>query len=223
MKNTELILILVLSYTIMLLMTVSISRLKPGITLHHKLSPGNFRVLNYLHTAGIVTMLIIPCMDALLPPFLFSFPDKISIVQIIIFLFCFFAIAFFPWRDFSDKNHKDGDTVSSLPSVLLYGSLRSTFLVSYEWFFRGLLLWSFSLWLGVIWSILINVLLYTLIHIHKNKNELIGCIPFGLLVCVFTLWWQSIWPAIIFHLEIMIIHEWPILQKFISPQKQAAS
>ncbi|HEV8505269.1 MAG TPA: CPBP family intramembrane glutamic endopeptidase, partial [Chitinophagaceae bacterium] len=157
-----------------------------------------------------------------LPLFLFSFPDKISIAQTIIFLFCFLAIAFFPWRNFSDKNHKTEYTISSLPSVLLYGTLRSTFLVSYEWFFRGLLLWSLLLWLGVFWSIAINILLYTLIHIHKNKNELIGCIPFGLLVCVFTLWWQSVWPAIIFHLEIMIIHEWPVLQKFISPQKQAA-
>jgi membrane protease YdiL (CAAX protease family) len=221
MKNTELILILLLSYTVMLLMIVSISKLKPGITFHHKLCPNNFRVLNYLHTAGIVIMLIIPFMGASLPLFLFSFPDKISVGQTIIFLLCFFAIAFFPWRNFSDKNHKTEEIISSLPSVFLYGSLRSVFLVSYEWFFRGLLLWSLSLWLGVIWSILINIFLYTLIHIHKNKNELIGCIPFGLLVCVFTLWWQSVWPAIIFHLEIMIIHEWPMLKKFISPQKQA--
>jgi len=43
-----------------------------------------------------------------------------------------------------------------------------------------------------------------------------------LLVCVFTLWWQSLWPAIIFHLEITMIHEWPVLKNFISPQKQAA-
>lgn len=221
MKNTELILILAFSYTVMLLMIAGLNKLRPGITLHYKLCPNNFRVLNYLHAIGIVIMLIIPFIGASLPVFLFSFPDKISMGQTIIFLLCFFAIAFFPWRNFSDKNHKTDYTISSFPSVLLYGSLRSVFLVSYEWFFRGLLLWSFSLLFGIFWGVLINILLYTLIHIHKNKNELIGCIPFGLLVCVFTLWWQSVWPAIIFHLEIMIIHEWPMLKKFISPQKQA--
>jgi membrane protease YdiL (CAAX protease family) len=222
MKNTELILILALSYTVMLLMNVVVSKLKPGITLHHKLCPDNFGTLNFLHAIGITVMLLIPFMATALPVFLFSFPDRVSIGQTSCFVLCFFAIAFFPWKRFSNNYSSQENDLSSLQAVILYGSLRSAFLVSYEWFFRGLLLWSFSLWLGVIWSILINILLYTLIHIHKNKNELIGCIPFGLLVCVFTLWWQSVWPAIIFHLEIMIIHEWPVLQKFISPQKQAA-
>jgi len=222
MKNTELILILALSYTVMLLIMTGVNRLRPGITLHHNLCPCNFRTLNYLHFIGIVIMLIIPFMGAALPVFLFSFPDKISPGQTMTFLFCFFAFAFFPWRDFSQRHHKMQEASSSLPSVLLYASLRSAFLVSYEWFFRGLLLWSLALWLGPIWAVLINISLYTLMHIHKNKNELIGCIPFGLLVCVFTLWWQSLWPAIIFHLEITMIHEWPVLKNFISPQKQAA-
>jgi len=222
MKNTELILIIALCFTVMLFVLAGLNKLRPGITHHYRLSPNNFRMLNYLHIVGIVFMLVIPFMGASLPVFLFSFPDKISVGQAIIFLFCFFTLAFFPWGQFSGKNYKTEYTLSSLPSVLLYGSLRSVFLVSYEWFFRGLLLWSVCLWLGIVWSIVINTVLYTLIHIHKNKNELIGCVPFGLLVCVFTLWWQSVWPAIIFHLEIMIIHEWPVLKKFISPQKQAA-
>ena len=49
-----------------------------------------------------------------------------------------------------------------------------------------------------------------------------SCIPFGLMVCVFTIWWQSIWPAIIFHLQIAVVNEWPLLQKFNSLQKQNA-
>jgi len=221
MKNTDLIFTLAISYLVMLSMISAVSKLKPGLTLHHELCPGNFQALNYLHTVGVVVMLLVPFMAAPLPVFLFSFPDKVSIVQAGCFFLCFLAFLFFPWRNFSGNNHKTRDAASSLPAVLLYGSLRSVFLISYEWFFRGLLLWCFSLWLGVIGAIVVNISLYTLIHIHKNKNELIGCIPFGLLVCVFTLWWQSVWPAVIFHLEIMIIHEWPLLQKFISPQKQA--
>jgi hypothetical protein len=222
MKNTELILTLTLSYIVMLSTIAGVNKLRPGITLHDKLCPNNFGTLNCLHAIGITVMLLTPFMVMPLPVFLFSFPDKISIAQATGFLICFFMIVFFPWRNFSGDNRKPEGDLSSLRAILLYGSLRSVFLISYEWFFRGLVLWSFSLWLGVNWAILINISLYALMHIHKNKNELIGCIPFGLLVCVFTLWWQSVWPAIIFHLEIMIIHEWPLLQKFISPQKQAA-
>ena len=129
MKNAELILILALSYTVMLLIMTGVNRLRPGITLHHNLCPCNFRTLNYLHFIGIVIMLIIPFMGAALPVFLFSFPDKISPGQTMTFLFCFFAIAFFPWRDFSQRHHKMQEASSSLPSVLLYASLRSAFLV----------------------------------------------------------------------------------------------
>ena len=221
MKNTELIVTLMLSYTVMLLMTVVIGKLNQGAPLHYKLSRGNFRSLNYLHIIGITVMLLVPFMAKALPVFLFAFPDKVSVGQATGFLICFFAIAFFPWKYYSDHDHKVEKAVTAIPSVLLYGSLRSVFLISYEWFFRGLLLWSFSLWVGVTWAIAINVFLYTFMHIGKSKSELIGCVPFGLLVCGFTLWWQSIWPAIIFHLEIMLIHEVPILKTIISPQKQA--
>jgi len=221
MKNTELILTLLFSYAVMLSVIAGISKLKPGITLHDKLCPNNFRELNYLHAIGIMVMFIIPFMAMPLPVFLFSFPDKITIAQTTGFLICFCMIALLPWKKFSGNNDKHLDDFCPLPPVLLYASLRSAFLISYEWFFRGLLLTSFSLWLGMTWSIIINLLLYTLVHFHKSRKEIIGCFPFGLLACLFTVWWQSVWPAIIFHLQIAIIHEWPTLQKFISPQKQA--
>jgi hypothetical protein len=64
--------------------------------------------------------------------------------------------------------------------------------------------------------------LYAVLHLHKSKKEIVGCLPFGLLMCVFTVWWQSIWPAIIFHMQLVIINEWPLLQKSISFQKQNA-
>ena len=221
MKNTELILTLMFSYAVMLLVIAGVSKLKPGITRHDKLCPGNFKTLNYLHATGIAVMLIIPFMAMPLPVFLFSFPDKISVAQTSGFLICFLMIAILPWKKLSGNDRRVGDDFSALPPILLYSLLRLIFLFSYEWFFRGLLLTSFSNSLGITWSIVINLFLYTLVHFHKSKKEIIGCLPFGLLVCVFTLWWQSVWPAIIFHLQIATIHEWPALQKFISPQKQA--
>jgi membrane protease YdiL (CAAX protease family) len=220
MKNTELILTLMFSYAVMLLVIAGISKLKPGITHHDRLCPNNFKILNYLHAIGIAVMLIVPFMAMPLPFFLFSFPDKISVAQTSGFLICFFTIALLPWRKLSGNDHKP-EYFSPFPPILLYGLLRLVFLASYEWFFRGLLLTSFSISLGITWSIIINLFLYTLVHFHKSKKEIIGCLPFGLVVCLFTVWWQSVWPAIIFHSQIAIIHEWPTLQKFISPQKQA--
>jgi membrane protease YdiL (CAAX protease family) len=128
-----------------------------------------------------------------------------------------------PWKKFSNEVTV-GQYVSQQPAsrIALYSLVRTVFLILYEWFFRGLLLLSFSAWLGIDWAIGINVFLYATLHGHKTKKEILGCVPFGVIVCVFTLWWGSIWPAIIFHLQLVIVNEWPLLQKSISFQKQNA-
>lgn len=183
--------------------------------------PDHFKVLNHIHAFTSVIMMLTVFTTEIPGKFL-SFPDRISIGQTIAFLACFGAIAFFPWKKLYDGDQKFEHAVCHPFAVFLYGFLRLIFIASYECFFRGALLLSFSFLLGMTWSVIINIALYTLIHIHKDKKEIIGCIPFGLLVCLFTLWWQSVWPAIIFHSQISIIHEWPPLRKFISPQNKTA-
>lgn len=221
MKNISIILILFVSFTILMLMPLIINKIKPAIVLHRQPQFENFKWLNYLHASSIMIMSLPIFITGYSPFFLLLFPDKINIGQTMAFLACFGAIGFFPWKKFSAE-HNYGNTILPFSFLLLYGLLRFIFLICYEWFFRGLLFTSFSSWLGIGWAIIINISLYTLIHIHKTKKEIIGCIPFGLLMCVFTVWWQSIWPAIIFHLQLAIIHEWPRLQNLMSPQKQAA-
>lgn len=207
----------------MLLIIAGINKIKPGISSYHKPEQSNLKLLNYMHTVSIIVMLLPVWTVKPFQMFLFPFPDKISVKQAIAFLISFGAIGFFPWKKVNDGTHEP-QINSLLPAlhIILYTFLRIVFLIVYEWFFRGLLLISFSAWLGIGWSVVINILLYMLIHIHKNKKEMIGCIPLGLLLCAFTIWWQSIWPAIIFHLQIAIINEWPPLQQFLSPQKQTA-
>src|SRR5678816_4397194 len=106
--------------------------------------------------------------------------------------------------------------------VSLHVFQRIVFLISYEWFVRGLLLITCCAWLGTAWGVVINTVLYVLLHVHKDKKEMLGCIPFGILLCAFTIWWQSVWPAIIFHLQLAIINEWPDVQLFLSPSKRTA-
>ena len=222
MKTPILILPLMISYSVIMLTTGWVNRIKPGITIYQEPQPANFKMLNYLHAVSILVMLLPVLTTSSAPFFLLFFPDKINIGQTIAFLTCFGVIGLFPWTKMYHVDQKPDNIIIPGPAIFLYGSLRLLFLISYEWFFRALLLTNLSLWVGTGYGIVINVLLYALVHIHKSKKEIIGCLPFGLLMCVFTVWWQSVWPAIIFHLQIAIVNEWRPFQKIISPQNQAA-
>lgn len=219
MKDISTILILLISYLILMSVMVLANRSKPGIIQYNDLQQKKLSSLNYLHFASVIIMLIPTVIVKQLPVFILEFPDKISISQTLAFLLCFGVLGFFPWQKFSTIKT---DILPSLPyPVILYACSRIIFLIIYEWFFRGLLLVSFCEWLGTANGIIINVFLYTLIHaIKRSRQETVGCIPLGILLCVFTIWWQSVWPAIIFHIQIVAISEWPQLKQFLSPKKQ---
>src|SRR4030095_11924026 len=212
--------ILLAFYVIMLLTIVVVNRRRPGFASHHASLDGNLKILNNLHATGIIIMLLPAWIISPLPVFLLSLPGKITTGQLISFLACFAAIGFFPWKKSGNEVHHKRTDFLPAQQIILYALLRTVFLAVYEWFFRGLLLMIFFKWVGMSWAILINITLYTLVHFHQHKKEIISCIPFGLLLCVFTIWWQSIWPAIIFHLQIALLNEWPKLHRLLSPQKR---
>ncbi|MGF1636132.1 MAG: CPBP family intramembrane glutamic endopeptidase [Cyclobacteriaceae bacterium] len=74
------------------------------------------------------------------------------------------------------------------------------YLFAYEFLFRGFLLFllvsHFPIWL----SILINTILYSLAHVHKNKQEILGSIPFGIVLCLITLQTGNFITAFLLHL-----------------------
>ena len=205
----------------MVSVTMGVNKLKPGTAAYQKPKPENFKLLNHMHLF-LSVIITLPLFTTDIHGQFLLFPDKISIGKTIAFLSCFAAIAFFPWKRFNPGEQKVEHPIVHPFQVFLYGLLRLIFIISYECFFRGSLLFSLFALTDTTWSIVINVLLYTLVHVHKDKKEILGCIPFGLLACLFAIWWQSVWPAVIFHAQIAIINEWPALRKFISPQNQAA-
>ncbi len=73
------------------------------------------------------------------------------------------------------------------------------YLTGYEFLFRGLLLFTcydaFGLWPAIV----INLALYSALHLPKGLKEATAAIPFGALLCYLTLESQSILPAIILH------------------------
>ena len=220
MENLAAILTLLSFYAIIFLLIVTIKKIRPGICSYQKIMQKDLSRLNGIHILNILIMLIPAWIIKRPPVFLLTFPDKISVGQALAFLAAFGFIGLLPWKKFNTQNPEE--IISPRNDVYAYAISRIIFLVVYEWFFRGLLLISFCVWMGNSLGIASNVLLYTVIHFHKSRKEMIGCIPLGVLLCVFTIGWQSIWPAIIFHVQIAIINEWPPLQQFISSQKQTA-
>lgn len=101
----------------------------------------------------------------------------------------------------------------SIPEGVLYTAIRLIFLFTYEIFFRGAL-FLFSLqYFSLVYAIGINLFFYTLIHGFDSKKEIIGSIPFGILLCLFTYYSGSIWPAFIIHASLSLSYETVIISK----------
>jgi membrane protease YdiL (CAAX protease family) len=82
------------------------------------------------------------------------------------------------------------------------------YLLGYEFMFRGLLLFSFYYAYGIIPAIMVNCLLYSLVHIPKGKKETIGAIPLGLILSLITLHTGSFLVAFIFHIIMALSNDY---------------
>ncbi len=84
----------------------------------------------------------------------------------------------------------------------------AAYLFCYEIFFRGFLLFSCVRAFGPQWAVLVNVVVYALSHLPKGKNETIGSLLFGGVLCIATLQTESIWVAFGSHLVMALTMEW---------------
>ena len=82
------------------------------------------------------------------------------------------------------------------------------YLIGYEILFRGILLFSCIEELGNLIAVLLNVLLYSIAHIPKGKQETIAAIPVGLMLCYITLSTGTIWAALGIHIMMALTNEW---------------
>lgn len=89
----------------------------------------------------------------------------------------------------------------------IYFIIRIVFLISYEFFFRGVLLFFFIEINGLILAIIISTSLYVLIHIFDSKAEILGAIPFGIVLCLFSYFTNNIWAAFIIHGTLSGVYE----------------
>jgi membrane protease YdiL (CAAX protease family) len=207
---------LAVCYCLLFLLCLGVWKMKSENLLSEKVMNGNWLLLHLRHAGGIIIMAVVPAI--LLPDVkghILAWPAAINIIQV--FTLSITALLLILLVVQNCRNSIPGITVAYKYVVLqvsIHVVLRSFFLVCYEWFFRGYILFSCIENFGTITAIGINLVLYVFIHSFNGKREMYGSIPFGLVLCVFTIWYQSVWPAILLHLILSSSHEFFLLSAF---------
>ena len=83
-----------------------------------------------------------------------------------------------------------------------------TYLAGYEFLFRGFLLFSCLASFGFWPALVINVSLYSLVHLPKGYRETAGSLFFGVLLAYATLRLGSFWFAFLVHSTLALSNEW---------------
>jgi membrane protease YdiL (CAAX protease family) len=82
------------------------------------------------------------------------------------------------------------------------------YLLGYEFLLRGILFFSclneFGLWPAVA----VNVLMYAVLHLHKDQKEIIGSLFLGFVFCIATFQTKTIWAAYFTHTILALSYEW---------------
>lgn len=82
------------------------------------------------------------------------------------------------------------------------------YIFAYEFLFRGFFLFLslqyFSYWPAII----INIILYALVHIPKGIKETVASLPFGLILCVITIESGNITASFVIHGFMGLFNEW---------------
>lgn len=97
-----------------------------------------------------------------------------------------------------------------IPNVIIW----MIYLAAYEWVLRGLILFGSIQWLGMAAAIALNCGIYAVMHIHKGWEQVVGALPFGLLLCGVTLYSGSIWPAYLLHLILSLSMETYVIRYY---------
>jgi membrane protease YdiL (CAAX protease family) len=85
------------------------------------------------------------------------------------------------------------------PLILQNALSWMAYLLAYEFLFRGLVLFTSVKAIGTWPAIILNVFLYALAHWPKGTKEVLGAVPFGIVLCLITLETGAIWAAFFVH------------------------
>jgi membrane protease YdiL (CAAX protease family) len=96
----------------------------------------------------------------------------------------------------------------SLNLLLLSALSWMAYLLAYEILFRGILLFSCYNELGALKAVIINVIIYVLVHLPKGPKEAIGAVPLGIVLCLISMHFGTFWAAFWIHCFLALSNEW---------------
>jgi membrane protease YdiL (CAAX protease family) len=136
-------------------------------------------------------------------------PDPILIFLYLLIFIAMVILAFKQSKSDYEKKRGLPESLTHLfPDFFIsYFIIRALFLLAYELWFRGFLLFDSISWVGAPLAVVANTFLYVLVHIFNSKKEMCACIPFGILVCVLSILFDAVWPAIILHIGFSLVYE----------------
>jgi len=92
--------------------------------------------------------------------------------------------------------------------IIINSLIWIAYLLAYEFFFRGILLFSWVHIIGVWPAIAVNTSIYACTHIPKGFKEAIGAIPLGIILCIITLITGNIWVAFFIHVLLALSNDY---------------
>lgn len=172
-------------------------------------------LLTGLHLGGILLFGILPFCFRHPAPLIFISRDSLgNLSSLLTFLLVILLPAFS--AHMAGKNGHPG-LLATIPFssrfLAIYFLLRIGFIVAYECWFRGFLLQDSMAVFGILPALLLNTLLYAVLHLVNDRKEVWGCIPFGLLLCGLCLWQGAVWPAVLIHVTLTLSYEISFLRK----------
>ena len=173
------------------------------------LSTNGLRLLNLKHLIGIVIFGVLSYISIPELKYLVNTIEIPRLQVLIPFIVILFLSAFVSHLSIQKQQdfHDIHINQYSFSNAWFYFSIRFSFLLSYEFFFRGVLLFKFLDNSSLSLAILYSTILYVIIHIFDSKKEIIGAIPFGIVLCLITYLTNSIWYAFLIHLALSAVYE----------------
>jgi membrane protease YdiL (CAAX protease family) len=209
--------ILAICYAMLFLLCFWAWRMKSENLVSEKILNGNWILLHFRHAGGVIIMVGLPVFfSPVISDDIPFWPGPFDYIQSLTLVATGWILLILVTKNRNGASiEKPANYQGSSKHAILHIVLRSCFLISYEWFFRGCILFSCIDLFGITPAIIINLVLYALIHSFNGKKEMYGSVPFGLILCLFTIWYQSVWPAIFLHLLLSSSHESYILSPFL--------
>lgn len=171
-------------------------------------------LLLLLNLSGIIFLGVVPAFFLPIPDLL---PDDLSTTKILTLAGLSLLTSLVAYtaakKDLAKTAFRVDPKILTLQFLSAYFILRVLFIIAYEIWFRGYFLEFCIGQYGELIAIVINVVLYALLHVVNGKRETLSCIPFGIILCLISIWFMSPLPAIIIHLALTVPYDVMFIRK----------